>query len=389
MKRLFPAIILSAAVFFSSCSAYSDRDVSDKTEASEFTDTSALTTTKPVITENADFEENNSAEITEEITTAEAKQETGGRNNYYGEVNIPISYHSSQEVKGKVCREVIDEAEYEDFPAKEDIEPAIQYAYDEYFSQTEVWRDGTDEYEIIPCQIENLSFSSGLYLDFNRDGEKESLIVVENDSELPFSQDSIAVYYNGESSMCFKLDKLVSGGYAPTHIRALVYDDCIDLILEEYFGASGQCFTVYSYDHGFKEEFAEGKGKIFPFGASLCSYSFYNDLDGYPPHYFIRKDKSYVLVGKDEIDLNMLIDKIPEMQTIKDMIEDIYGTQITRVKTEGYINFYFYIGDEYIAAYIKDGNLCSPDIDRCRSKPSNYLESESWEGEIEYGMCLL
>ena len=396
MKRLFITVILSAALMLSACSAHKieNSDISAEAEQSEAASTTpvtesidTITTTTPLVTTE------NTAITTYEIPPqAETTQrETASSPKYPHVIEIPVTYQSFGEKKGKVCRSVIDGMEYEDFPAKEDIEPAIKCAYDVYFSKTNVWHmDENHLEEELPCAIDNLSFASGLYLDFNGDGEKESLIVVKNDSDVPFAGDSIVVYYRNEfdNEVLEYSDKLEHGSCGSSYIHALIYDDCVDIIVEALFGASGQAFTVYSYGNGFKKEFDQGKGDVSPIDTYLISFSFYNALNGDSPTYYIRIDNGYALVGKDEIELDALTEIIPETQTVIEMIEDIYGEEIYHVKTEGFLNFFFYVKDRYITAYIRNGVLYSYlYYDRSTKNLDYYLEN--WAGEVVYGLCLL
>lgn len=406
MNRLFITIILSAVVILSSCSAQeiNNTDISAEAEQTEATSaesvtasTDSITTAAAPVTKGTDITTANTDTVTTEntaITTPQTEttlSETASSPKYPHVVEIPVTYHSFGEKKGKVCRSVMDGMEYEDFPAKEDIEPAIKCAYDVYFSKTTVWHMGENHTEEeLPCAIENLSFASGLYLDFNGDGEKESLIVVKNDSDVPFAGDSIVVYYRNEfdNEALEHSDKLEHGSCASSYIHALIYDDCVDVIAESFFGASGQAFTVYSYDNGFKKEFDQGKGDVSPVDTYLISFGFYNALNGDSPTYYIRTDNGYALVGKDEIELDALTEIIPETQTVIEMIEDIYGEEIYHVKTEGFLNFFFCVKDRYITAYIRNGVLYSYlYYDRSAKNLDYYLEN--WAGEVVYGLCLL
>lgn len=374
MKRLFITVILSAALMLSACSAQEIENPAEAEQTEAASTTPVTTSTYPVIT--------STAPITTTTTpiTAEPKK-------FPGETEIHVTYQSFEDKQGKPCRCVMDGLEYEDFPAKEDIEPAIKCAYDYFFSKTNVYHlDENGIEEALPCTIENLSFVSGLYLDFNGDGEKESIIVVENDSEW-YSYDSIAVYYRNESDNAALgySDKLFHGYLSRSSIQALIYDDCADVIVEELLGPSGQEFTVYSFDNGCKKEFMQGKGGVYPVDTCLCSYSWYGALGGDPPTYYIRTDNGYSHVGMDEIRLDALIEKIPEMHTFVEMIEDYYEEEIVCVKTEGYLNFFFCMKDKFIRAHITGDTLRS-DF-QCRSIGD--LDYRNSDGEVVYGLCLL
>ena len=238
-KTLIPAI-LSAALILSSCSS---QPLPTESEAASTPPTATLTeptttytlpqTTAqtPAETENTDFQDTKGS-------TQETEAETTRKKDFPGEINLPVTYQSAENKKGKPCRSIMKGLEYEDFPAKEDIEPAIQCAFDAYFCKERIYHHNTEyAMEGIPCTIENLSFSSGLYLDFNGDGEKESLIVVENDSDMPYTGDSMVTYYRNEfDNTVFSVDeKLAHGGKSSSYIYALIYDDCIDIMIEEFF----------------------------------------------------------------------------------------------------------------------------------------------------------
>lgn len=386
MKTPFIAAILSAALTLSACSAQ-ETTQSPQTEATStapaaeipnsVTTTVSTTASAPATTSNTDFQDTKTPTQTEAATTPKKE--------FPGDIEIPVTYQHAENKKGKPCRSVADELGYEDFPAKEDIEPAIQCAFDAYFSKTKVYANY--ESEGTPCTIENLSFSSGLYLDFNGDGEKESLIVVKKDSDTPFTSDSIAVYYRNESdNVVFTGDKLAHGSNSISHLYALVYDDCIDIIAEEFFGASGQASEVYSYNNGFKKEISMGKGSVIPLDTYLGCFGWYDSLGGFPPAYYIRTDNGYSRVGAEEIGLDVLFERIPEIRTFTEMIEDYYGEEVISVKTEGYLNFFFFIKGSYICAYINNDTLYS----NFNDIPNKYFnEKIYWEDETEYGLCLL
>lgn len=281
--------------------------------------------------------------------------------------------------------------QYEDFPNKEDIEPIIKLAFDEYFVNTKVYHHGTDyELEGIPCAIENLSFSEGLYLDFNNDGENESLIVIENDSDQPMTHSTVAVYYKNKTD--YRVFDLYADGVT-NHLYAFIYGDCTDFMVESFMGSSGQAFTVYSYDkdnNSFKEEFYNGKGSVYADDGYIVGYSWYTSgLNSEPFTYYIRTEGGYALVGTEEIEKETLLEKLPEAEKLIEAIEDYYGEEINCIKTVGYMGFYIFVGDKYITARIqsKENNILYTNF---QSYPADWFRDHNEsDGEVIYGLCLL
>ena len=396
MKKTLTAIILSAALIFSACSVNANEppyrsaeaDQSDTVTASPITEsTTPITTTKSSDTTPIDTAP--TEKLTKAPTQTEATQEqTEHSKEFPGITKFRISCErtggNAESKGGKPCRSTMYGLEYEDFPAKEDIEPAIKCAFEGYFRGTEVCHiaeNGHDEIKSL-CTVENLHFESGLYLDFNGDGEKESVIVVGTDSAW-FSYDSVAVYYADESDYAV----LNARDYISTDsVQALIYDDCTDIIVESILGPAGQAIAVYSFDNGCKKEFTQGKGDVYPADTYTVSYSWYRALNGDPPIYYIRTDNGYVYVGMEEIEAETLIEKIPETEQLMEMIEDYYEEEIVNIKTVGYLGFFFFMKDEYVCARITDDILYSNFISR--SIDGLYYD-EYWDGEEVYGLCLL
>ncbi|MCH5348714.1 MAG: hypothetical protein J1E40_05275, partial [Oscillospiraceae bacterium] len=187
MKKYFLSAILSAAVLFASCGVGND-GLSGNTEASETTSVTSQTT-------GTTSEMQTSETVTTEPQTNEMTSETIAKaslslpkdqdkfiqespiSDYYDGINyikIPLSYEGKEIYLDNACHEVINGLEYEDFPAKEDIAPAIEFAFENYFKDAMVcYMDGDPKGE--PCTVDCLSFDTGLYLDFDGDGENESL----------------------------------------------------------------------------------------------------------------------------------------------------------------------------------------------------------------------
>lgn len=313
------------------------------TTATEETTRETTTVTTTAVTEETTFREGEPLPI-EQTVLAEYLTEDG---------DIPIDLAGKEVYYDGVCLETIDGVPYEDFPAKEDIPAAIETAFEYFFKDTEVWHMDNQS-EPLPCSIENLRFDSGLYLDFDGNGEKESLIVIKDDSDVPFARNSAVVYCNGENNTL-----LFSGEGSSIYLHALVYSDCINLIVEQFFGAAGQASDLYTYNGGFNKVWALGKGDLCSEGNRILSSPWYDVLGGDLPHYLFynSEKKTYELVGMEELTREELTEKLPEMSLLCQGIEEMHGKKITKIETEGWINFYFHLDDEYERAYISDGSL--------------------------------
>ncbi len=357
MKNQF--ILVLAALVLSSCTGFAEEnggnaEVSD-TVSSEATaaDTVPVTTavtaretttvTTTAVTRETTLRKEEPTPI-EETVLAEYLTENGS-------VVIPVDLSGKDTCRDGVCLETIDGVPYDDFPAKENIPIAIETAFENYFMDTEVWY--TDN-QGGPCSIENLIFSSGLCLDFDGDGEKESLMVIENDSTAPLARLSAVVYCNDENNTQF-----LAGDANGIDLHALVYSDCINLVVELFFGASGQASQLYTYDGGFNKVLDMGKGDLCAEGNRIRHDPWYDSLGGDLPSYLFynSEKKAYELVGPEELTREELTEKLPEMSLLCQGIEEMYRTEITKIETEGWINFYFHLDDEYVRAYISEGSL--------------------------------
>lgn len=363
MKKQF--ILILAALLLSSC-ASSGAGNNGVTEISDTVSAEATVTTSETVSSVTTTVTKETTRETTTVTTTAVMEETTLRESeplpieqtvladYLTEDgDIPIDLAGKEVYYDGVCLETIDGVPYEDFPAKEDIPAAIETAFENFFKDNEVWHMDNPS-EPFPCFVENLRFDSGLYLDFDGNGEKESLIVIKDDSDVPFARNSAVVYCNGENNTL-----LFSGEGSSIYLHALVYSDCINLIVEQFFGAAGQASDLYTYNGGFNKVWALGKGDLCSEGNRILSSPWYDVLGGDLPHYLFynSEKKTYELVGMDELTREELTKKLPEMSLLCQGIEEMYGKEITKIETEGWINFYFHLDDEYVRAYILNGSL--------------------------------
>ncbi len=334
-----PDTVSTAATVTMSETADTDSSVTT-TETEETSRETTITTTE--VTEKTTLREGEPLPI-EQTVLAEYLTEDGG---------IPIDLAGKEVYYDGVCLETVDGVPYDDFPAKEDIPAAIETAFENYFKDNEVWHMDNQS-EPLPCSIENLRFDSGLYLDFDGNGEKESLIVIKDDSDVPFARNSAVVYCNDENNT------LLLTGNSSIYLHALVYSDCINLIIEQFCGAAGQASDLYTYNSGFNKVWEQGKGDLCSEGNRILSSPWYDVLGGDLPHYLFynSEKKTYELVGMEELTREELTEKLPEMSLLCQGIEEMHGKKITKIETEGWINFYFHLGDEYERAYISEDSL--------------------------------
>lgn len=357
MKKYFFALTLSAAMLLSSCGGNADisenSETVQATESSETVTTPEITTKSETVTEAASettFQTNRTK--TEETSTMPPEMEKYYVTNYI--IEIPLSYEGREVYLDNVCREVIEGCEYEDFPAKEDIAPAIECAFENYFKGTSVWY--MDERKEQLCSVENLSFEEGLYMDFDNDGENESIIVITNNSEAAFTENMTFVYIDRENGALAleKYDERYDRG--SKHIYGLVYDDCVGLITEALHGTSSG-MGLYTYENG-GFNIAWGSSSVYPDGAAISSWGPFGSGNDTPVRLIWDPDKKqYCGIGREEIAYDELIEKVPEAEMLCAEIERVYKKKITSIETDGGLNFYFYMGDTYATAYVTDFSI--------------------------------
>lgn len=349
MKKYFSVMIISAAMLLSSCGENADiLESSETTSAAEITTTSATEAAASTVTSATTLQTSQ--------TASEASPMPSEIEKYYisdSFIEIPLSYEGREVYLSSACREVVEGCEYEDFPAKEDIAPAIEFAFENYFKGTNVYY--MDDLGGQPCAVENLSFDSGLYFDFDSDGEKESIIAITNNSECPFTEDVTVVYTDSENGLLL-LDENVDYNHRKyVSLYGLIYDDCVNFIIETVHGnTSGM--ALYTYDDGFNLAWANNS--TYPDGVVISSMGHFSA--GYPaPVRLIwnPEKKRYDGIGRDKITYEELIEKVPEAEMLCAEIERVHKNKITSIETDGGLNFCFYMGDKYVSAYVMDGVL--------------------------------
>lgn len=357
MKKYFYALALSAAMLLSSCAE--NTAVSENSETVQATESSE--------TDNNVGNNNEMETVTESVSettlqTSRTKTEETSpmppeMEKYYVTdyiIEIPLSYEGREVYLDNACREVVEGCEYEDFPAKEDIAPAIECAFENYFKGTSVWY--MDERKEQPCSVENLSFEEGLYLDFDNDGEKESIIVVTNNSEAAFTENMTFVYIDRENGALAleKYDERYDRG--SKHIYGLVYDDCVGLITEDLHGTT-RGMGLYTYDNG-DFNAAWGDNSVYSDGVVISCMGSLSSGYSVPIRFIWNPEKKrYDAIGREEIAYDELIEKVPEAEMLCAEIERVYKKKITSIETDGGLNFYFYMGDTYVTAYVTDFSI--------------------------------
>ena len=345
MKKYFFVLILSAAMLLSSCA-----ENTAVSESSETVTTSEITTESETTAEIATVTTlQTSRTKAEEISPMPSEIEK-----YYVTndiIEIPLSYEGKEVYLDNVCREVVEGCEYEDFPAKEDIAPAIECAFENYFKGTLVWY--MDERHEQPCTVENLSFEEGLYLDFDNDGENESIIVITNNSEVPFTENMTFVYIDRENGTLAmeKYDERYDRG--SKRIYGLVYDDCVCLITEDSPGTT-RGMGLYIYNNGGFNA-AWGDNSVYSDGVVISCMGSLSSGYSVPIRFIWNPEKKcYDAIGREKISYEELIEKVPETEMLCAEIERVFKKEITSIETDGGLNFYFFMGDTYITAYVTD-----------------------------------
>lgn len=291
-------------------------------------------------------------------------------------VKIPLSYEGKEVYADNVWREVIDGCGYEDFPAKEDIAPAMEFAFELYFKDTTVhYADGREE----PCTVQKLRFASGLHLDFDGDGENESVLIIETDSDDPEYKDCTIVFSDSQNGFRLEDGTAMESHYKTVFPRGLVYDSCSNLILDydysnNIFVWSDQAYamSLYTYTDEFnyvwscrsiafddvavscrEEDFDENRH----YSELLMEYILFET----PARLIWNPEKrKYEGIGRDTITYEELIEKVPETKMLCEEIERIHNTKITSIKTDGGLNFFFYLDSGgCICAYVENGWLLS------------------------------
>ena len=366
MKKYFLALALSAAMLLSSCEG--NTDVSENSET-----VLSITDTDEYVSELEQYY------ITEDL------------------VKIPLSCEGKEVYADNVCREVIDGCGYEDFPAKEDIAPAIEFAFELYFKDTTVhYADGREE----PCTVQKLRFASGLHLDFDGDGENESVIIIETNSDDPEYKDCTIVFYDSRNGFRLEDGTAIVSHYKNVFPRALVYDGCSNLILDydysnNIFVWSDHVMALYTYTDEFKfvwsckniafdevvvscreEDFDENRH----YSALIEEYILFET----PVRLIWNPEKrKYEGIGRDTITYEELTEKVPETKILCEEIERIHNTKITSIKTEGGLNFFFYL--DYggcICAYVENGFLMSATKRAFADDDEYHSDYETKEGKF-------
>lgn len=354
MKKYFFVLILSAAMLLSSCAE--NTAVSENSETVQATETAAVSESSETVTTSETAEEIASGTT---LQTSRTKAEETSPippeiEKYYvtnNIIEIPLSYEGREVYLDNVCREVVEGCGYEDFPAKEDIAPAIECAFENYFNGTSVWY--MDDRGEQPCTIENLSFEEGLYLDFDNDGENESIIVITNNSEAPFTENMTFVYIDRESGALAleKYDERYDRG--SKRIYGLVYDDCVCLITEDSHGTT-RGMGLYTYDNGGFNA-AWGDNSVYSDGVVISCIGALSSGYSVPIRFIWNPEKKrYDAIGREIISYEELIEKVPETEMLCAEIERVFKKEITSIETDGGLNFYFFMGDTYITAYVTD-----------------------------------
>ena len=395
MKKYFLALTLSAAMLLSSCAGNTAvSENSETVQAAEISDTVTTSETTTEVTSETTLQ-------TSPTTVEETSPMPPEIEKYYvtdSFIEIPLSYEGREVYLDNVCREVVEGCGYEDFPAKEDIAPAIECAFENYFKGTSVYY--MDDRGEQPCTVENLSFKEGLYLDFDNDGENESIIVITNNSEAPFTGNMTFIYIDREIG-ALALEKYDERyDRKSSHIYGLVYDDCVNLITESGHGTVSETI-LYTYENGgFKA--AWGSSSIWANGAAVsCWEPFGSGYDCPIRLVWNPEKKQYDAIGREEISYEELTKKIPEMKMLCAEIERVHQKEITSIETEGGLNFYFFMGDTYTTAYVDDftiGEYTSKgflrteirskrnanDVNDCKSVAELY----GYDNDIVYGLFL-
>lgn len=402
MKKYSFALILSAAMLFSSCSG--NTAVSENTETVPPLGTTVLSESAETVS-TAEITSAEAVSATEVQTSRKKTEETSPMppeiEKYYvaeSIIEIPLSYDGKEVYLDNACREVVDGLEYNDFPAKEDIAPAIEFVFENYFKGTSVWY--MDDRGEQPCSLENLSFEEGLYMDFDNDGENESVIVISNNSEAPFTGDMTFVYIDKENGTALLEEYDYRYDRKEAHIYGLVYDDCVGLITQTAHGTA-KGMSLYNYgSNGFNR--AWSNCSVYPDGAAISSRGSFCSGENTPVRLIWDPDKKrYFGIGREKISYEELIEKVPETEILCAEIERIYKKEITSIETDGWLNFYFYMGDTYIGAYVTDSFISenaakgvlrmetwrSYDADEILDYKA-YAEKRGYDSDAVYGLFL-
>ncbi|MCH5348975.1 MAG: hypothetical protein J1E40_06605, partial [Oscillospiraceae bacterium] len=232
--------------------------------------------------------------------------------------------------------------------------------------------------------------------------------VIKTDSEAPFTIDSTVVYSDKENGLLLLDENIDYNHYKFVYLYGLVYDECVNLIIEDQPGNT-MLTTLYTYNDGFDTAWVNKA--IRSDGAIISCQAGYGDYLAPIRLIWDPNKKEYKGIGREKISYKKLIEEIPEMELLCAEIERYYGKEIDFIETAGGLNFYFNFDvpesvtlensdGEYViqysgftvAAYIEDSVIKS-DITFRRYDYDGYYEEiaehhDDIDNDIAYGLFL-
>lgn len=192
-------------------------------------------------------------------------------------------------------------------------------------------------------KIDDIMFDEGVYVDFNGDGIKESVLSFKIYSEEwgAFSPCfSVYVDNSGKAGFLMSWDKFP----VEAELDVINYGDFAALVFVTYAGATGMDISVYTFFDGKpKSELGTGKGSLICENGIINALNWYSHLS-YNSHQYIFYDsakKEFVQLGREEITREDFLKHVSGGEEMLEYFLKLKGNKEYSIYTEGYRNFFF------------------------------------------------
>ncbi len=191
-------------------------------------------------------------------------------------------------------------------------------------------------------KIDDIKFDEGVYVDFNGDGIKESVLSFNIYPEGWVFCPCFIVYVDNSGKVGFLEPWEYYANDA--ELNVINYGDFAALALVTYAGAAGMDISIYTFFDGKpKSELGTGKGSLICENGIINALNWYSHLS-YNSHQYIFYDstkKEFVQLGREEITREDFLKHVSGGEEMLEYFLKLKGNKEYRIYTEGYRNFFF------------------------------------------------